>query len=241
EQGLEAYLMGVVATGTAAGISRTAQSIANKVGRESAQEAAGRIESISADLNNENISPQASTALVAELESSVGDIATAIVEDAEVENNLSKEQRRGVSDLMGRLEDIQTVLTDPSVSEETKAGFRAEAENISAEIDNLIAQTDAIQEQQTTEVPVGERAEGSQEVDGEVREQAQAEEVQTETQEGVAPVITEEAQAEPGQYFTRDIAGEETVYRRNDDGTTSIVPQEEATTILNQQTETPVQ
>lgn len=47
--------------------------------------------------------------------------------------------------------------------------------------------------------------------------------------------IVEETEATEGQYFTRDIGGEPTLYRRNEDGTTSIVPEAEAQQILSRQ------
>lgn len=68
-------------------------------------------------------------------------------------------------------------------------------------------------------------------------------ETPTETEEAAtapetAPQVVEESAATEGQYFTRDIGGEQTVYRRNEDGTASIVPDTEAQTILDSQTET---
>lgn len=53
--------------------------------------------------------------------------------------------------------------------------------------------------------------------------------------------VVDESEAETGQYFTRDIGGEQTVYRRNEDGTASIVPDTEAQNILSQQDVTPAE
>lgn len=53
------------------------------------------------------------------------------------------------------------------------------------------------------------------------------------------PEIVSEESSTEGQYFTRDIGGEQTVYRRNEDGTASIVPDAEAQQVLAQQAEAP--
>src|SRR5690606_32810260 len=80
----------------------------------------------------------------------------AITEDANIEDNLSPQVRNQVEGRLNDLEALQEAINDPNVSEQTKAGLQAQAEDLSTEIDNLISQTADTQGEQRVESGVGE-------------------------------------------------------------------------------------
>lgn len=189
------------------------------------------------DLNNPEVSERAKDVIQESLESKTEELDEIIGESREQLSQLSPEQQQQVGQLIGELDSLQEAIQDPNVSEQTKTALQRQAGQLSTEIDNLIAETGDTQSEQRIQ---------SVQREGETPEQGiQDQEGGTEEAEtgGVlqAQEIVEEAQAtEPGQIFTRDIGGEQTVYRRNEDGTASIVPDAEAQQILSQPTETTV-
>lgn len=245
EQGLESYLQGVVGTVGAAGVSRMSQKLLSSKNREEVNQSAERLDAIQQDLNNPNLNPAVAETLQEEAAAATEVVANAIISDANLEASLSTEQQAELGDMLDRLEQIQEVLQDPNVSEATKQGFQDTANQISQEIDNLINEQQDGTESQRGVQGVQREGEGTeqsvQDQEGGAEAVETSGDVQASQEEVAATEVVEEQQAQPGQYFTRDIGGEQTVYRRNEDGTSSIVPDTEAEVMLRQPTETTVQ
>lgn len=143
EEGLESYLMGAIGSASASGIGRaTSHVVSRMVDRKRARDVENKMESIQAinqDLENTEMSPATATALESERDRLVSEVAEDISADAEQESQLSPQVRSEVEGLMGRLEELQSAIHDPNVSEETKSLLQSQAEQISSEIDSLIS------------------------------------------------------------------------------------------------------
>lgn len=141
-----------------------------------------------------------------------------VINDLNRRDKLSASQKEVVANLEAMKSRQSALIESENIPDSVKESAQANVDEINNNIEDII-------------VEAGDSAQ----MDGEIREQAEETEAQQEQ-------IVEETEAtEPGQIFTRDIGGEQTVYRRNEDGTASIVPDAEAQQILNQPTETPVQ
>lgn len=172
EEGLESYLMGAIGSASASGIGRaTSHVVSRMVDRKRARDVENKMESIQAinqDLENTDMSPATATALESERERLVSEVAEDISADAEQESQLSPEVRSEVEGLMGRLEELQSAIHDPNVSEETKSLLQSQAEQVSSQIDSLISaepeseavadQTTESEAEQVSEVPQVEQS-----------------------------------------------------------------------------------
>lgn len=370
EEGLENYLAGFVGTASAAGISRTARSVVGSANRAKSSEAARNIIKLREELQNESLSPESIAVINQSIEQAAKQMAEAINDSSVLIDSSSKEDRAEISKKMKRLEDLQSVIHDPNVSESVRDIFSNEAAQLSSEIDFLV-ESAFLEQQQKQErqaeadaaiaafqeanpeievdyfedlpesvvitfdrveagIPVDPTAidEASdwmynkykelsnlksdanrrltiEQIDGMLQqlgeditllenykleqygEATETARVQSETAadiiadeaieaaetstaseaetgaiesdrivDGTEPLVGQErsadasvraeeasaiirgeSEANAGEYFTRDIGGEQVVYRRNDDGTATIIPDAEAENILSQQTE----
>lgn len=207
---------------------RTVNSISNAVvgsNKTQAEQLEAEIKQQQQDLNNPEVSVEAKDLISESVEAKTEQLSGLIDESREQLSNLPTGQLGEVEALIKRQEQLQEVVNDPNVSEQTKSAFTEELQTISTEIDNLITQgeqANAIQEREAETVPVVERTEGSQEVDGEVREQAETEEVQTQTQEVTPREVSEVDRTVFGQAATpeQNITANRASYERLTEGMT---------------------
>lgn len=223
-------LADAIVTGSAmdAGISAPGsitRSITNRSERKAAQDLSTANESILSDLINPELGLTAEErdALVARYNENDAKITEYIDKARQEREKLTPAQQRLQDDLLARAQSMESLAEKEGLSEETKADLESGISEIESELES-------IQEEAETEPVSPERQEAEVQPEATVDESAVSEREQT------TEIVPEDSATE-GQYFTRDIGGEQTVYRKNEDGTTSIVPETEAQEVLSQQAE----
>lgn len=179
-------------------------------------------------------------------------------------SDFSPETQDRIRDMTARIDEINSEIrrmrNEGTLTPDVEAPLVLERRRIQDEINELEpdAQTETTVETPTDETitetveetptePVEATDTATKEVVAEPIQEGTPEQGQTNLEEqpvtdpSQAVQVVDESEAESGQYFTRDISGEQTVYRRNEDGTASIVPDTEAQNILSQQDVTPTE
>lgn len=128
KKGLESYLMGVVASGGAAGLGRLAQSAVSPKSKESIQGEVNNINRMTEEIVNPDATPESKEFVEKQIRSTVGKIVSEVDKDIESVDKLGAEQKREVETLQGDIAKTETVINDPAVSPETKV--LAEEENV---------------------------------------------------------------------------------------------------------------
>lgn len=211
EEGAEVFLKGLIGSGVVSGTARAAKTILRKQDREQVQQLQQSTqELVTAAYNTQD--PGRRGVLLDAAATNSEQVSAIQSENQDIVDGLAPEAQQEVTGLISRLESLQEAALDPNTPDGARQALEQQAEEVSARLDEIISQTQTQEGAQT-----GVQAESQQEL--------------------VSVEMVEEGQAQPGQYFTRDIGGEQTVYRRNEDGTASIVPDSEAQNILSQQTE----
>lgn len=143
EEGLEAYLMGAVGSASASGLGRMGGAISSRVANrdlaDNINQGFDTLASIEQDLSNPEISPSTQAVLRGQQDAIVSEISDNIIESNRQEDTLPAESKNEVEGLLSRLEELQAVIQDPNVSETTKESLRAQAEQVSGEIDTIIS------------------------------------------------------------------------------------------------------
>lgn len=223
KEGAEAYLMGTFGALGFSGLSHVAgRAVRGKEAKGRVDDILSKIEQSEQALQSPNLNPITREVIEGQIESGISSIVDEVQTEVDLESTLTTEQRNDLEAMFARQDELMTVLDDPNLIDGAKDAIRAELDEVSSNIDKIISDADNVSPVAT------ETDSGAQ---SPVMEESGAV-VSTQTE-----VVSEETASE-GQYFTRDIGGEQTVYRRNGDGTASIVTDAEAQQILNRPAET---
>lgn len=138
KQGLEAYLMGVVASGSAGGIGQLTKNLVTRQAKQNVEQQATTIANLQTSLDNVNISENTKQILQQQIEEAQQNVVNTVLEDFDINSNLTEQQDRQISTLMTELESVQEAINDPNLAEEAKSALRPRAEQLSTQIDEIV-------------------------------------------------------------------------------------------------------
>lgn len=138
KKGLEAYLMGVVGSGGAAGLGRIAKGITNPKNKAKVEEDVNTINRFTEEIVNPDASPATKAFVEKQIRAKVADVASTIDEDVESVEKFGADQKQAITDLQGQIEQAEQVISDPSLTPETKLLAEEELTTLTKELETTL-------------------------------------------------------------------------------------------------------
>lgn len=137
KEGLESYLMGAVGSLGATGIGRLSRNVISRESNDAIQEAAEQLGNIEQELANPEVSEATKSVLNGEAEQIKSTAVQAVMDDFDRTDHLSAQQQDEISDQKKQMEDVQTALADPNISESTRTLLEDRAKSINDQIQSI--------------------------------------------------------------------------------------------------------
>lgn len=137
KEGLESYLQGIAGSAGAGGLAQISRAITSPTAKTSFNDEIAKVNMLEMDLRNPAIDDAAKVIISDEANRSISNMADIIEEDIKNDNELNPKQRVAITDINNKIHELQAVVEDPNVSQNTK-------DVIQSQIDDLNKQAEAI-------------------------------------------------------------------------------------------------
>jgi len=146
KKGLEAYLQGVVASGAVGGTSHISDLATTPQAKTSIADDIRNIGLMEMDLQKPELTPQSQQILTDQINQSISNIANTVEADDKVVNKLDDKQKAKVDQISQQIDQIDAVLADPAVSEDTKSAIEAQKKPLEEKLKQTLSEEPVVEE-----------------------------------------------------------------------------------------------
>lgn len=141
KEGLESYLQGVAGAAGAGALGRVGKSLISPKAKMSFNEEVAKVDMMEMDLRNPEIDEATKETIASEVDKSIGNMADIIEEDNKAEEKLTPEQRVEAVKVNENIDELQTIIDNPNVSESTKKVIQEQIDELNKRAETLAPET----------------------------------------------------------------------------------------------------
>lgn len=138
KRGLEAYLGGLFASAGAGGLAKLGSITINPKDKTSLNEEIAKVNMLEMELKKPSISQEAKQVISQQVGQSISNIASVIERSEQDTSNIPEAQREQAQGLSNKIDELNTVVEDPNVSNEVKSQVQEQIKPLQDELSNIV-------------------------------------------------------------------------------------------------------